>query len=128
MLVSVPGRSATVLVAFATSGESPAATMAGKVMSVPPPAIAFMMPPTNAAAAAMTSRPAGTVMLCGDGRGAEWVSREQGRINSAGSARWRVERALLVGNTDQRGSRGSSRIYLTRRLWRSPVSYTHLTL
>src|SRR5512140_3382007 len=59
MLVRAPGRSATVLVAFATSGDSPAATSAGKVRSVPPPAIALMIPARKADAAAMARRPTG---------------------------------------------------------------------
>ena len=38
MLASEPGHSATVLVALAASGGTPSQTIAGKVMSVPPPA------------------------------------------------------------------------------------------
>src|SRR5215207_10443320 len=51
MLLNTPGRSATVLVALALSGERPAATSAGKVSSVPPPAIALTNPPSRAAPA-----------------------------------------------------------------------------
>ena len=46
MLLTVPGQSATVLVAFATIGEMPSPTSAGKVRSVPPPAMAFIAPAT----------------------------------------------------------------------------------
>jgi len=55
MLLNAPGRRATVLVAFAFSGESPAATSAGKVSSVPPPAIALTNPARRAAPAPMAS-------------------------------------------------------------------------
>ena len=43
------------LVAFALSGVSPAATSAGKVSSVPPPAIALTNPARSAAAAPIRS-------------------------------------------------------------------------
>ena len=43
---SALGTSATVLVALALSEGTPAATRAGKVTNEPPPAIAFMPPPT----------------------------------------------------------------------------------
>src|SRR3954470_1538962 len=55
MLLNAPGRSATVLVAFAFSGDSPAATSAGNVSSVPPPAIALTNPARRAAPAPMAS-------------------------------------------------------------------------
>src|SRR5689334_5089671 len=56
MLLNAPGSSATVLVALATSGVSPAPTSAGKVISVPPPAIAFTIPAARAAAATTSRR------------------------------------------------------------------------
>jgi hypothetical protein len=55
MLLNAPGRSATVLVAFAFRGDRPAATSAGKVSSVPPPAIALTNPARRAAPAPMAS-------------------------------------------------------------------------
>ena len=45
-----PGHSATVLVAFATFGSRPSQSSTGKVTSVPPPAIEFIIPATKAAA------------------------------------------------------------------------------
>src|ERR1043166_4273412 len=59
MLPSEPGQSATVLVALATSGVTPSPTMAGKVSSVPPPAMALT---EAAAAAARSARPRGTAV------------------------------------------------------------------
>jgi hypothetical protein len=44
MLARVPGQSAAVLVAFATTAGMPSATSAGNVTSVPPPAIALTIP------------------------------------------------------------------------------------
>jgi hypothetical protein len=44
-----PGQSATVFVTFAITGRTPTAVNMGKVMSVPPPAIAFTNPPPTAA-------------------------------------------------------------------------------
>jgi hypothetical protein len=44
MLLTAPGQSATVLVALATIGETPRLMRAGKVRSVPPPAMAFITP------------------------------------------------------------------------------------
>src|SRR3954468_16548519 len=44
MLPSEPGQSATVLVALAVSGGTPSPMSAGKVSSVPPPAIALIAP------------------------------------------------------------------------------------
>jgi hypothetical protein len=66
MLLSAPGRSATVLVAFATSGDNPAAMSDGNVRSVPPPATAFITPPRKAATAATAMRTNDTekVMSC----------------------------------------------------------------
>src|SRR5215217_4448135 len=55
MLLNAPGRSATVLVALAFRGDSPAATRAGKVSSVPPPAIALTNPARRAAPAPTAS-------------------------------------------------------------------------
>ena len=49
-----PGHKATVLVAFATFGSSPSQSRIGKVTSVPPPAIEFIIPPMKAAANMMT--------------------------------------------------------------------------
>src|ERR1700712_1336266 len=59
MELSAAGRRATVLVAFAARGVSPAAMRAGKVSSVPPPATEFITPARSAATAATTSRPIG---------------------------------------------------------------------
>src|SRR5947208_329065 len=56
MLLSEPGHSATVLVALATSGVTPSATIAGNVSSVPPPAMAFTAPAPRAAASASDKR------------------------------------------------------------------------
>jgi hypothetical protein len=50
MLLIDAGQRATVLVAFALSGGTPSAISAGKVTSVPPPAMAFITPATSAAA------------------------------------------------------------------------------
>jgi hypothetical protein len=44
--LSDPGTRATVLVAFAATGLTPAASSAGKVSKVPPPARAFIAPAT----------------------------------------------------------------------------------
>src|SRR5438046_10562858 len=56
MLPSEPGQSATVLVALATSGVTPNATIAGNVSSVPPPAMAFTAPAPRAATSASDNR------------------------------------------------------------------------
>ena len=60
MLLSAPGHSATVLVALAVSAGTPSPTSAGKVSSVPPPAMAFTPPPSteamNTAASASAER------------------------------------------------------------------------
>src|SRR6267378_6506265 len=56
MLPREPGHSATVLVALATSGVTPRATIAGNVSSVPPPAMAFMAPAPMAATRASDKR------------------------------------------------------------------------
>src|SRR6266851_4453242 len=48
MLPEVPTTSAKVLVAFATTGGVPQNSRVGKVTRVPPPATAFMAPPTAA--------------------------------------------------------------------------------
>src|SRR5256885_8148708 len=56
MLPSAPGQSATVLVALATSGVTPRATIAGNVSSVPPPAMAFTAPAPKAATSASAKR------------------------------------------------------------------------
>src|SRR6266700_2109279 len=56
MLPSEPGQSATVLVALATSGVTPSATIAGNVSSVPPPAMAFTAPAPRAATSASANR------------------------------------------------------------------------
>jgi len=48
-----------VLVALATIGERPAAMSAGKVSSVPPPAIELTIPASSAAPAPTRSWPAG---------------------------------------------------------------------
>src|SRR6266702_4221284 len=61
MLPSEPGHSATVLVALATRGVTPSPTMAGKVSSVPPPAIAFTAP--AAAAGAVNAIAGGGTLL-----------------------------------------------------------------
>jgi hypothetical protein len=53
MLLTAAGHSATVLVALARIGEIPSPTSAGKVSSVPPPAMEFMTP---LIAAMMTTR------------------------------------------------------------------------
>jgi hypothetical protein len=42
--VSWPGQSATVLVALASTGGTPSASIAGNEINDPPPAIAFMIP------------------------------------------------------------------------------------
>ena len=63
MLPSEPGQSATVLVALATSGVTPSPTMAGKVSSVPPPAMAFTAPAAAAATSASTRRTAVTPLV-----------------------------------------------------------------
>jgi hypothetical protein len=47
----VPGQRATVEVALAVMGGTPSATRAGKVISVPPPAMAFIIAPRAAATA-----------------------------------------------------------------------------
>src|SRR5215204_5574332 len=49
MLPNDPGHSATVLVALAEIGGTPSQTIAGNVMSVPPPAIELTAPPISAA-------------------------------------------------------------------------------
>src|SRR6478736_3170497 len=59
MLLSAAGSSATVLVAFATIGVSPAAMRAGKVSRVPPPAIELTIPASSAAPAPTRSCAAG---------------------------------------------------------------------
>src|SRR5258705_13141621 len=59
MLPSAAGSSATVLVAFATIGVRPAAMSAGKVSSVPPPAIELTIPANSAAPAPTRSCAAG---------------------------------------------------------------------
>jgi hypothetical protein len=64
MLLDAPGSSATVLVALAVMGERPAAMSAGKVSSVPPPAIELTNPATSAA-------PAPTRSWADDGEGSE---------------------------------------------------------
>src|SRR2546423_4233880 len=56
MLPSEPGQSATVVVALATSGVTPSATIAGNVSSVPPPAMAFTAPAPRAATSASDNR------------------------------------------------------------------------
>jgi len=63
MLPSEPGHNATVLVALATRGVTPSPTMAGKVSSVPPPAIAFTAPAAAAAMNASTRRAAVTLLV-----------------------------------------------------------------
>ena len=72
MLLSAAGSSATVLVAFATIGDSPAAMRAGKVSRVPPPAIELTIPASSAAPAPTRSCAAGIEVverLIGDSRG-----------------------------------------------------------
>jgi hypothetical protein len=64
MLLNAPGRSATVLVAFAVIGERPAAISAGKVSSVPPPAMELTKPAASAA-------PAPTNSCADEGEGSE---------------------------------------------------------
>jgi hypothetical protein len=59
MLLNAAGSSATVLVAFATIGDRPAAMRAGKVRRVPPPAIELTIPARNAAPAPTRSCAAG---------------------------------------------------------------------
>jgi hypothetical protein len=48
-LAGAPGQRATVDVALALIGGMPSPTSAGKVSSVPPPAMEFMTPPSSAA-------------------------------------------------------------------------------
>jgi hypothetical protein len=48
VLAKLPGRSATVLVAFAATAGTPAAIRAGNVRKLPPPAIALMAPAKKA--------------------------------------------------------------------------------
>ena len=55
MLPTDPGKSATVLVAFACRGGMPSAISAGKVSKVPPPAMEFMTPAIIAAMTANVS-------------------------------------------------------------------------
>ena len=57
---TVPGQIATVLVTLATLAEKPAASSEGKLMSVPPPAIAFTAPAAAAAAASPSRASAST--------------------------------------------------------------------
>src|SRR5688572_9118222 len=64
MLPNEPGHSATVLVAFAEIGGTPSHTMAGNVMSVPPPAIELTAPPTSAARNTSKYAPADTPPEC----------------------------------------------------------------
>jgi hypothetical protein len=64
MLLTAAGQSATVLVAFATIGEMLRPTNAGKVRSMPPPAIEFMTP--LIVAATMTSTRRSVVVRCTD--------------------------------------------------------------
>jgi hypothetical protein len=59
MLLSAAGSSATVLVALATIGGRPAAISAGKVSSVPPPAMELTIPASSAAPAPTRSCAAG---------------------------------------------------------------------
>src|SRR5882762_1503194 len=56
MLPREPGHSATVLVALATSGVTPSATIAGNVSSVPPPAMELIAPAPRAATRASDKR------------------------------------------------------------------------
>jgi Tfp pilus assembly protein FimV len=75
MLLNAPGSSATVLVALAVIGESPAAMSAGKVSSVPPPAMALTKPAASAAPA-----PTRSWAEEGEGSGAEmggWAAGDQ---------------------------------------------------
>src|SRR5688572_24346070 len=67
MLPSAPGQSATVLVALATIGEMPRPTRAGKVSSVPPPAIELTAPATADATTTRGSRSAGVRSRAGSG-------------------------------------------------------------
>src|SRR5690348_12591224 len=84
MLLSAAGSSATVLVAFATIGVSPAAMRAGKVSRVPPPAIELTIPASSAAPAPTRSCAAGieveatiTRRTCGTPTGGAKRRREE---------------------------------------------------
>jgi hypothetical protein len=52
VLVTVPGKSATVLVALACTDGTPTVSSAGKLTKEPPPASAFMAPAVKPAPAA----------------------------------------------------------------------------
>src|SRR6185436_188094 len=60
MLPKDPGHSATVLVALAEIGGTPSQMIAGKVISVPPPATEFTAPPMSAARKTSRNPPAVT--------------------------------------------------------------------
>ena len=60
MLPNDPGHKATVLVAFAEIGGTPSQTIAGNVISVPPPAIELTAPPMSAARKTSRNPPAVT--------------------------------------------------------------------
>src|SRR6188474_347974 len=55
MLPIAPGQSATVLVALAVIAGTPSPTNAGKVISVPPPAMELIAPPMAAASTTQIS-------------------------------------------------------------------------
>src|SRR3712207_1661316 len=67
MLPSAPGQSATVLVALATIGGIPSPTRAGKVSSVPPPAIELTAPATAEARTTSGRRSAAERSRAGSG-------------------------------------------------------------
>src|SRR5436305_1106068 len=90
MLPSEPGHSATELVALATSGVTPSATMAGSGSMVPPPAMAFTAP------AAAPGH--GVVWLAGQGRAPKPVS-DPSRPATPGHA-------ATAPHADHRGQRG----------------------
>src|SRR6185503_10818723 len=84
MLVTEPGHSATVLVAFAVSGGIPRPTSAGKVSSVPPPAIEFMTPAATEMSTTALRRWAEMAPACAVGMAA---SKGKGMCKAGNSAR-----------------------------------------
>src|SRR6188472_3322383 len=115
MLPSAAGSSATVLVAFATIGVSPAAMRAGKVSSVPPPAIELTIPASSAAPAPTRSCAAGmeveeTIDMRNSDRRRE-APPEGAIIRTRGVPPWteapQAEQSLEPsGRAEARGARG----------------------
>src|SRR6185503_6945233 len=121
MLPNDPGHSATVLVALAEIGGTPSQTIAGNVISVPPPAIELTAPPISAARktsrnpAAVTRAPSrsgnpllaagddevalrievGVVDLRGSGLLGDAFTREQLQFETIGSL-WHFDREAAV--------------------------------